>query len=403
MKKKRIRRPYPKARATKRSKAEKENQESKLLKRYNQLLWVVALVTALAGFITNFGVIASFFKKNIKPLWKTSSLIIFEDTSKYNILLLPFGPDGTCELEKNFYHHQVHRRLVQLIEEKGLSIEVERQDTIMCDIINAELVLDYGQLRGADLIIYGNYQERCEWDTTLINISYVTTIGTNTISNGETGYQGESKNYVLTNLREGAYTGEVENIIFFSLSTAEMNNQNWKNAIDLIDKATGTMKDSISRLGENLIKGISFFKIEEYDSAIKYLNLIDKEVDLKSNQELNDFTLMLGVANSMKGNHRKAVQHFISYEGHARDFAYVQLTNSLANLKEYKLAINYCTKAIELKDHEAYPEWFLYEMRAHLYELVDSVDFSINDINFAIHLNPECETCKDYRAQLVNK
>ena len=85
---------------------------------------------------------------------------------------MPFGPDGNCEKESNQYHWQVHKRLIELNKKDSLKIEIVRQDTIMCDIIDPEAVREYGENQGADLVIYGNYQEKCEWDTTLLNVRY---------------------------------------------------------------------------------------------------------------------------------------------------------------------------------------------------------------------------------------
>lgn len=65
---------------------------------------------------------------------------IFTIESAYHVLLLPFGPDGNCIQESNQYHWQVQRRLDQLNKSENLGLEVQRQDTIMCNLLRADSV-----------------------------------------------------------------------------------------------------------------------------------------------------------------------------------------------------------------------------------------------------------------------
>ena len=205
---------------------------------------------------------------------KEENTSIFTNDEAYHILLLPFGPDGNCLKESNQYHWQVHRRLNELIEKDILDIEVQRKDSIMCDLINVDSVKNYGEKLGADLVIYGNYQEQCEWDTTLLNIRFVRL--DSILANSFTFNRGEKeyaipKTKSLAELRNGNLTGTIEDVLYFVLGMGEYSRKSFERSIQLLKKVS--IPESRKEFAIVPFKmGDSFLNLGQFEEAIKSYN-----------------------------------------------------------------------------------------------------------------------------------
>lgn len=283
---------------------------------------------------------------------------IFTIDSAYHILLLPFGADGNCLLESNHYHLQVQRRINQLNKFEGLNLEVERQDTIMCDLESVESIREHGKQMGADLVVYGNYQERCEWDTTLLNIRYIlidTTINTPSIfREGEREYSVHDKES-LTELRNGKLTGTIEDVMYWALGMREFN-----------------------RL--------------DYQSCIQYL---EKIFTTESRQEYSDVFQLLGNSHHYLGQHNKAIINYTKAIALDSDYATTYNNRGIAHkdLKQYNLAIQDYGKAIAL-DAEYTTAYY---NRGNTYRDLKQYDLAIQDYDKAIALDTE------YRMAYINR
>lgn len=217
---------------------------------------------------------------------------LFSNENAYHILLLPFGPDGNCVLENNQYHWQVQRRLNDLNTSQNLNLEIKRQDTILCDLIILDSVKSYGNQLGADLVIYGNYQERCEWDTTLLNIQYVSL--DTAIFKPRLFEEGKSEYVVhdkasLNSLKSGKFTGTIEDVMYWALGIREYNSQNYQKAIYYFTNIS-TIGDKFAYLDVFQYLGNSYLNLEKYDSALinynKVINLKPENASIRGNRGL---------------------------------------------------------------------------------------------------------------------
>lgn len=276
---------------------------------------------------------------------------LFTDESAYHILLLPFGPDGVCALEQNQYHWQVQKRLLELNIKDNLGIEVKRQDTIMCDIIDVESVKAYGEEMDADLVIYGNYQERCEWDTTLLKIRYLSLdsfveIGeASMFKEGETEYAIEDKKSLIE-LRSGNLTGTVEDIIYWALSIRTFLKGDYQETVDKLGRIQSQEKSEFAIMWA--VKAHAYYRLGQDSLALAFYS------------------------NAIKLNPTDAIAY------NNRGFIYRML-------QDYDLALSDYDKSIELDPNDA----ITYNNRGVIYNKQKEYDLAIISFNKSIELNPQ--------------
>ena len=233
--------------------------------------------------------------------------IFHSNDSTYNILLLPFGADGNCTLESNQYHWQVQRRIDELNESENLGLEVQRQDTIMCDLLKTDIVRAYGKELGADLVIYGNYQERCEWDTTLLSIRYIlvdTVTRTSPFSK-----EGGSKylvhdNNSLVELSGGKLTGTVEDLMYWSLGMREYDRNRYQQSIRYLERISVSVPKKEHAIIFKIL-GYNKSRLGNYEEAIE-----DFDLAIQLDPKYPNAYYSRGIAKHSLGNYEEAIEDF---------------------------------------------------------------------------------------------
>ena len=313
---------------------------------------------------------------------KAPNLSFFHIDSAYHILLLPFGPDGICKPEKNQYHWQVERRLGLMNRQENLNLEIVKQDTLMCNHINPDSVRSYGKRHGADLVVYGDYQERCEWDTTLLTVRYVlidTILSKDSKKN--IGQEAFSVRDVMSlqDLRNGRLTGGVEDILFWVLGLRAYNEKEYRKSLAYFEKV-------------NLKPGKEeFIGIFWYRAACNYF--LDQLAEAK---ECLNKAIKLDSSYARAYNSRGVIQKRLKkFKLALKDYskaiaidpefskAYFNRGTLYLRLKDYKKAQFDYSKAIELSPYyvNAY-----YNRGLSSYYLGE-FDHSISDYSKAIELN----------------
>ena len=318
---------------------------------------VVGGIVLLLTLVINLDKVSDIFEK--WGLWgeeERGSTSLFMVDSAYHVLLLPFGAEGRCELESNLYHHKVYERLLELDRAENLNIEVKRQDTISCDAYIPDSVRAYGGKMGADLVVYGNYQERCEWDTTLFNVRYVSL--DTTVDESPMGTIGSDRQVLsnrpdqlarsgLDRIADGEITGTVEDVIYWVL-------------------------------------GMKAYYKDKYEQALGYWEEIEPEPGRK------EYAVLLGYranCNLFLGKYKETIQDFDRAIELDLNFAtaYTNRGNAKLNLGEYEGAIEDYDRAIELD-----PKYALaYTNRGAMKYYLGENEGAIEDLDLAIELDPK--------------
>lgn len=308
---------------------------------------------------------------------------LFEEKETYNILLLPFQYSQRCG--PTFCEKEVADRLVRVSDEQDLNICVR----ILRGYNAPGRTLSYnegrilGETYQANMVIWGDYETRCTWDSTMINIRYVSLdtipepdfVGTD----GETGFQSIK---TLTELSEGKMTGDVESLVYWSLGMRAYFNEKYAEAIELLE-------------------AIEYQEEREFGNLFIYIGFLYGEIDNKI-KELNNYTkaIELDPKKSLAYSNRGTVFHdFEQYEAALRDYTnaiklspeYVGAYNNrgitYANLHQYESALKDYTKAIELNSESATP----YLNRGNTYNDLKQYNAALKDYTKAIELNSELD------------
>lgn len=327
-----------------------------------------------------------------------SSTSLFSIDSTYHVLLLPFGADGVCNLEKNQYHWQVQRRLDQLNRDEQLNLEIIGQDTVMCNLISPDSVKAYGKKLGADLVVYGDYQERCEWDTTLLTVRYLSL--DSTARDGPVSTLGQQTFAVrntmsLQELRTGKLTGSVEDIIYWVLGLKEYEKREYVHSLGYLDKIVPDLRRKEYAMVFKQI-GNCYYYTRDYEQAeYNYSKAIELDLDYATAHR------NLGNVYGIQKKYKLALAEYSkAIELDPEDpNSYFNRGTTYIRLKEYDKAITDYTRATKLN-----PEFAsAYINRGVTYDYLKEYEEAIADFTRAIDLNPENANAYNNRGLLYEK
>lgn len=362
------------------SKDEADSRESKKSSIKSKIVSGIAILFGLALFLGLLGSREIF--KRMGWIGSKASYSTFSDPSSFHILLLPFGLDGNCEPESNQYHKQVHKRILALNRADTLNLEVIREDSLTCDWVDIESVKSFGNILGADLVIYGNYEERCD-DTTLINVQFVL-LDTNTVK--PSFFVSDSAGFTvhdhvsLPGLRRGAFTSKPEEVIYWVAGMREGARNNYKKALKFFSKITVDRNEKESAL-VCLYRGFT----------LKNLNLLEKSIEA-FNQALDIDSLYKDAYNGRGSSffqleeNEKAVLDFskvIALDS-SDAIAYSNRGAAYKNLGKLNKALNDHNKAISIDPSLA----FAYDNRGSVYAALGDFEASYKDHAKALELEP---------------
>lgn len=319
---------------------------------------------AALGLVSMAVILFAFFNRNTSFSKETkTNTSIFSSPEAYHILLLPFGPYADCEEQKNQYHKPVQERLQKLIKTESLNIEVKRQDTIFCDIVDPNEVKAYANGLGADMVIYGNYQEYCK-DSTLLNVRYILLDTTNlTPDLFKEGSEEFAVDYreSIAEIEKGNLTGTAEDVMYWALSLRAYSSREYGKALD------------------------SFYKIQANPEEKAYINLY----------------FFLGLTYQALDRHKDAIGEYIKIIklDSTRDNFYNNIGASFHSLKQYDSSIIYYSKAIEINPQS----WASYNNRGSAYNRLKQFEKAIENIDQAIELNHRYASAYDNRGGILLK
>lgn len=197
--------------------------------------------------------------------WTTSPVPwapLFE-TGSFNVLVLPFGPYGSCEAEGLHYDSALRDRLLTLQGADGVSLDVRVLDTTAC-FLTYDQALGLARCHRAHIVVWGNYETRCDWDSTLINIRFtsVDTIAGAEVMSSDSG---------LVSIRDsrsfsrGVVTGRVEDFANLVLALEFQRRGSFKRSLDRLRRIETPMRSEYTDL--LFTRAWLSFEVGEVDSA----------------------------------------------------------------------------------------------------------------------------------------
>ncbi|MEM7658601.1 MAG: tetratricopeptide repeat protein, partial [Bacteroidota bacterium] len=180
------------------------------------------------------GLIYNYLKADKQAVLSTLSM--FEPGSTYNILILPFTPDGDCQSSNSLQESAVRDHLSSLPEIKDLGIQVAFLDGVACPQ-NSEDAKVTGKLHNAQLVIWGE-ASRNEFAQEQIYVNYVS-LANDTRTNQRVA-QGVGQRALedVYDLQEGDFAGEAQDLVYWVLSIAHLRREDYASAISYIEQIT---------------------------------------------------------------------------------------------------------------------------------------------------------------------
>lgn len=279
-----------------------------------------------------------------------------KSTEKYNILLLPFDKTNNCDELSKFCTNAVKNFLIKesANEDVKINIKINTQFNTRdepLDYETAEKISDYTK---ADLLLWGNYGQGKNADSTQINVKYYTppkNLRSKTINPiGETGFQ---KVDVISSLMfENKLVGDnIKDIVYFSIG---MSTLNCKKREKLFDKL------SIKKNSPQYVEIID--KLIHCETATKLENVKQKrvlELFEQANQLDSNNTSILFKKYAFYSR-KKQTKKAISYLEEIREID-PSLNSALILSKHYRNS-NKLEEALKVLD-----DWFETQDDSHAY------------------------------------
>ena len=332
---------------------------------------------------------------------------LFKNPSFYNILLLPFGSSQNCEDETIICEREVESRFNILKEQNHIpEIEVQVYQKINTTqrSLGFERARTLGDSLGADLIVWGDYQSKCEWDSTKIRVKWAAT-KTNIpfldpIKDVE--YLGVED---ISQIEEGEITGNIEEIIFWSLARNEASKKNYEQALAYLGKIKIKEKKEYGLI----LKEIGFYHILLNDYSVddkmneEAYKFMLRSIELKPDDEEVYYNLasLLIYAPEKKDQRLAFLSKAIEVNP---DFgpAYFARAITYRNLEEKEKSIADYTKYIELEPDLSKTSR-AYNFRGILYSMLNMNKEALADYSKMIELKPEYAPAYYNRGYILQK
>ncbi len=200
------------------------------------------------GIVLIFATLGGIFQDIIRPIFSfTFSSIpkdnkekrvrdnkLFEDTSDFNILILPLTPDKECKIENTNYENMIIGYLKELKEKYSLNLNAKLGPVENCPNSNDEAIR-IGDEVNSSLVIWGQYDESCSGPTK-VRIRY------NLLKNNFSKYAkstGDTKMVKVNNIsdiRDGYLIRNTEDIIYRNIAIQLYRIKKYKESLELLNK-----------------------------------------------------------------------------------------------------------------------------------------------------------------------
>lgn len=325
------------------------------------------------------------------PIATPEDLQLFDSEESFNILLLPFGTSQNCKNENVVCEREVYFRFnnrLSLSSSKDIDVALY-DDGDSLRLYTYDEAWEIGNKVDADLVVWGDYNSRCNSDSTKIRLNWL---------NIEWHVPFEDhiydNSYVsisdITLIEKGKITGNVEEIIYWALAARELERSNEEKALFYFEQITRKDHEDYSSLfyflGRTRLRiafecGLPANEIskakEEIEIALKY----DVEDELLHN--------MLASANYLLGNYQEAI--LAAKAAIKLDPGYItaiyNLATILSRLGNYDESLGYYSivvDSLQLKSDAFRPAHKVYRGRAGCYRELGRHSEALEDYNKVI-------------------
>lgn len=296
---------------------------------------------------------------------------VFDDTTKYNVLLLPFSPDVDCNiLETNLENSLIERfNNIELEDKKEINFHFDNSTPCFNDIKDVVKTLVKSN---ANMAIWGSYEEDCN-EPNKVRLRFVARESEidSMINIGDTEMQ-ELEN--LKDLREGYLQKDIDLIIYTTIGINKFNKRKYEDAINYLKKGNPS-----PCMISNLIIGDAYLKMHKANEAIEHFESIEGNCD---DYFTEIFLYNLGDSYKMKNEISKADSIFsecIKLNPTSAECYFGKASNLHLGSKYNEAKINY-KKAIELEYHSPDP----YTNLAEIYNRQDSFELEMSTNKYGL-------------------
>lgn len=250
---------------------------------------LITIPTILSSY---FDIYQSIFKENIdsfrpNKVISENTIEPFENTeNEFNILILPFEPLENCNFKEVQLEETIRRRLTNISERDSLSLNVKFDTTQICpSTFNEGKAI--GKAFSADLVIWGDFYERCYTDTTKACLKYILLkkSNLNIETSGETNVLNIAS---MADITQGFLQKDIDYVIYWTLAEEGLIKGDFKKALYHFKAVENR---SFDRYEELYIKmGLCYSGLGQYDSSATHYNKA-----LRINPENLNALLNLGI------------------------------------------------------------------------------------------------------------
>ena len=226
--------------------------------------------------------------------------IRFDKNASLKVLVFPFKSYDACD--GNLPCEQAYLEgLEGFSSEVDVKIDYETVQNVNDQENQARLI---ARDCGADIVLWGNYEKiRCDWDTTKINLRYLIMNDSNLFLPRNSNVENEFSTSNLSDISNGVISGNITEIIHWSLGYQEVMCGNYQKAVEHFLKIEIT--DKMEYLPVIVLLGASYTMLEKYNRAITYYQKALKFDSLQYSIYYN-----IGVALSFLDRFEEAIKNY---------------------------------------------------------------------------------------------
>jgi len=263
----------------------------------------------------------------------------------FKILIFPFDPYSTCKNTDKYCLENISNRFNRLNENTDFKLSIKTDKRF-----NVEFPMSFDSARiigawyNADMVVWGDYEQQCSWDSLMFNVKYITMGDKDQeIFKGNQGKNNQQIRSFRSIVEEGTLTGDIEDVAIWSMGIRELQNENYSKARAIFERIKIRPEPEYSTI-QCLIGWCYSFekKYKEADQAY--------ENALKLNTKNTLVYLCRGIHYQQKGNSEKAIKDFeraIYLDGSSIE-AHLQLSILESQSGNLRQAEKNLQKALEL-------------------------------------------------------
>ena len=174
----------------------------------------------------------------------------FPENSNYHILILPFGSSQNCTDLNVICEREVMSRLLFVSDSneiKDLEIAVLKDSKFDGQFIDQKNAEEIGRSKNAQIVIWGSYLNRCDWDSTKIRLNWVSLTNENLFYDKKISYDYTTVDEI-SQIEQGVLTGDVEELVYYLIGMKNYYKRDYENALKYLYNIAIRQKPEYAKL-----------------------------------------------------------------------------------------------------------------------------------------------------------